>query len=513
MNPLPVDSVPVRLPHYRLRDGGMYFLIARRPVAVLDAGEQEVWESLDGSIRVRDVAARFPAGVGEAALRRFVELGVCLPVEATFPGGRRRILILEPHMDDGVLSLGGTMWSRRAQCEFTIVTLAGRCNFTSYYYLDRDYFGVDDVSALRRAESELLARAVGGRHVALDLPEAPLRYRPGPWTLDWFRRHRASISAFIGHTSSLEELRTWTERIRQVLQEHPANEVWAPLGVGPHTDHELVRNAFLSVLRDDPGLVQRCAVRLYQEVPYAAQFPRFTAAIVEELTRSGARLELETIPVTEAFPDKLRLVSLFGSQFKLEALRPGIEAAARAAAGEGGGMAEILYRVAAPPERVDCLALSIGAAEVRRLAEALGPWIERHRRARRIRVFLRPPAGRWGEDMQLLLDALPAATFSVRASRDALAEATDVRHPRIEVGPIGRGGAAWALAMLGADLEGPAPTLLVAFQDRMSEGRRLSRLLPFSDTLVVPSMNHLALALRLLAGAGEPLQPGVERRG
>jgi LmbE family N-acetylglucosaminyl deacetylase len=478
----------------------LYFLISRRPLAVLNTREQEVWESLDGSIRVSDVADRFPAGAGEAALRRFVELGVCLLVAASFPEGRRRIVVVEPHMDDGALSLGGTMWSRREQCEFTIVTLAGRNNFTSYYYLERDYFDVDEVSALRRAESALVARAIGGRHVALDLPEAPLRYRAGNWTVDWYRRHRASVSAFISHTSGPKELRAWTKALRQALCELPADEVWMPIGVGPHTDHELTRNACLTLLAEDPDLLSRCAVRLYQEVPYAARFPRFTAAIVEELARSGARLELERVPVTEAFPDKLRLISYFGSQFKLEVLRPDIETSARIAAGDGGGMAEILYRVVMPPKRLDFLDLSVGAPEVRRLAEELGPWIERHRHARRIRMFIRPPAGRWVEDMQMLLDACPAARFVVRASRSVLAEATEVRSPRIEISPIDQGVAAWVLGVLRANLQGPAPTLMITFADRTRDGHRLSRLLPLSDTLVVPSMNHLALALRLLAG-------------
>lgn len=502
MRSLPGDHVPLALPHYRLRDDGLYFMISRRPVARLDAKEQEVWKALDGTARVQDLVARYPASA-EPALHRFVELGACLLVESRFPEGRRRVLVIEPHMDDGVLSLGGVFWSRRAECEFTIVTLAGRSNFTSYSYLNRDYFDVDEVSALRQAESALLARAVGGRHVALDLPEAPLRYRSGRWNMEWFRAHRASVSAFIGHTSGPEELRAWTEAIRQVLRDRPADEVWAPIGVGPHTDHELVRNAFLTILLEDPGLLQRCEVRLYQEVPYAAKFPRFTAGIVEELVRSGARLELETVPVTEVFGDKLRLISLFGSQFKLEALRPGIEAAASAAAGDSGGMAELLYRVVAPPDRLDFLGLSVGAAEVRQLAEALEPWIERHRRARRIRLFMRPPAGRWAEDAQLLLETFPEARFTVRASRDALAEVMDFSSPRIEVASIGQGAAAWVLGMLRANLEGQAPTLMIAFADRMREARALSRLLPLSDTLIVPSLNHLALALRLLTG-GSP---------
>jgi LmbE family N-acetylglucosaminyl deacetylase len=500
VTPLPPDHVPVVLPHFHLREGALYFLVSRRPMARLDAREQDVWEALDGSARVADLAGRFP-GSAEPALRRFLGLGACALVEGGFPAGRRRILVIEPHMDDGALSLGGTMWSRRAQCEFTIVTLAGRCNFTSYYYLDRDYFDVDEVSALRRAESELLARAVGGRHVVLDLPEAPLRYRPGHWSLDWFRRHRVSVSAFISHTSGPAELGAWTEGIRQALCGMPSDEVWAPIGVAPHTDHELTRNAFLTALMEDPALLRRRAIRLYQEVPYAARFPRFTAAIVEELTRSGAKLELERVPVTEAFPDKLRLISFFGSQFKLEALRPDIEASARAAAGDDGGMAEILYRVEAPPRRLDLLALSVGAPEVRRLAQELGPWIERHRRARRVRLFIRPPAGRWAEDVQLLLDAFPAARFTVWASSDALAEAADARLPRVEVRPVGKGAVAWALCMLAAQLQGPAPTLMIAFPDRLREARSLGRLLPWSDTLVLSSTNQLALALRLLAGA------------
>lgn len=500
--PLSADAIPIRLPHYRLRDGGLYFLISRRPTVVLDAGEQRVWESVDGSRSVGDLAGLFPAGCGEAALRRFLESGACALVERSFPAGRRRIVVVEPHMDDAALSLGGTMWSRRDECEFTIVTLAGRNNFTSYFSLERDYFDVDEVSALRRAESALVARALGGRHVALDLPEAPLRYRAGDWTLDWYLRHRRSIAAFVSHSSGPAELLAWTDALRQALRDLPADEVWMPIGVGPHTDHELARNACLALLTESPELMSRCVVRLYQEVPYAAQFPAFTAEIVEELTRSGARLELEQAFVTEAFPDKLRLISMFGSQFKLKAMQPGIEASARAAAGGDGRMAELLYRVLTPPRHLDLVALSVGAREVRELARELGPWLARHRRARRVRVFLRPPAGRWAEDVQWLLDALPRARLDLHVAGDALAEVLEFHSPRVRVRPIGRGAVAWVLAVLRANLSGPAPTLVVTYPDRMREVRLLGRLVPLSDLLAVPSMNCLALAMRSLADAG-----------
>jgi hypothetical protein len=102
----------------------------------------------------------------------------------------------------------------------------------------------------------------------------------------------------------------------------------------------------------------------------------------------------------------------------------------------------------------------------------------------------------------LLLDTFIAARFVVRASAEAMAEATEVRSPRIEVRSIGKGAVAWALGLSSANLAGPAPTLIFALGDRMREARLLSMLLPLSDTLVVPSMNHLALALRFLAEAG-----------
>jgi LmbE family N-acetylglucosaminyl deacetylase len=503
VTPLPPDRVPVPLPHYRLRGDALHFLVSRRPAAQFDAGERRVWEALDGAATVADLVRRFP-GEAEAALQRFVAAGLCLLVETGFRSGRRRVLVIEPHADDGVLSLGGTLWSRRHDCEFTILTLAGVSNFTSYYYLDHDYFDVDEISALRGAESALLARALGGRHVALPLAEGPLRYRPGRWSVEWFRRHRASVSAFISRTSGPAELAEWTDALALALAAHPADEIWAPLGIAPHTDHELARNAFLALLEQDPELPRRVPVRLYQEVPYAARYPHVTARVLAELAAEGASLEPEPVPIADAFADKLRLVSLFGSQFKLASMQPDLESAARAAAGAGGGMAEMLYRVAAAPAHPDDLALSVVAPEVKALAGALGPWLARHRDARRVRIFLRPPAGRWADDARALLAALPGARLEVRAAGEALPEIEELRSPRVTVGPIADGARAWALAMLRADLRGPAPTLIVTFADRVREGSLLARLLPLSDTLVVPGMNHLALALRWLERGGVP---------
>jgi LmbE family N-acetylglucosaminyl deacetylase len=495
--------IPAPRPHFRLRDGALYFLISRRPAARLEGDEPAVWDALDGAATLDALRARFgPAA--DAAVRRFVTAGLCELVPTRLPAGRRRVLVIEPHMDDAVLSVGGVLWQRREECEFVVLSLAGRSNFSSYGYLDRAYFDPDEITRLRLAESTLFVRRLGGRHLALALPEAPQRYRPGDWPLDWYRRHRASISAFIAHRSPDRELAEWTAAVRDALRADPAREVWFPIGVAPHTDHELTRNACFAALLAEPALRAGRVFRLYEEVPYAAQFPRFTAELVAALTRAGARLAPAPVDVTESFAEKLRLVSLFGSQFKLEALRPGIEAAARAAAGTADRFAERLFELVEPPRLLDPLDLYVDAARVRALARRVAPWLVRHRGASRLRILLRAAAGRWREDLDLLLRTFPHAQVEAHAAPPALAEIRETSSDRVVAGAVAEGPVAWLRLCATLALRAPAPTIFIAGPDREREARLLSRAFPFSDTLVAPSLNLVVEAVRLAQTEGRP---------
>ncbi len=499
---LPGDLIPIPRPHFRLRGEALYFLISERPSAVLSEEERRVWQALDGKASVGELRARFPGGA-EVALRRFHDLRLCELVPGRFPEGRRRVLVLEAHMDDGVLSVGGTMWQRREECEFTLVTFCGQTNFTSYSYIGREYFDVDEVSALRRAETEVVVRLLGGHHHDLGLPEAPLRYWSGRWTADWYRRHRGSISAFIAHPSGPEELRTWTAAIREVLRGARAEEVWVPLGVAPHTDHQLARDAALAVLMAEPTLLQRFSVFFYQGVPYALQFRHHTDALVSALATAGGRLEPEIVRITEVFPDKLRLLSIFGSQFKSKWVDPRVEACARLAADGADGLAELLLRVVALPPRLDPLALNMEAETVRRAKRALVPWSRRHRAARRMRILLRAPAGRWREDMGDVLRLFPHTRFEVFASDMAIAEVQELVSERISVRCVGSGKGAWVRLAARIAIGAPGPILFIPGPDLMRPARLLSALWPLSDTLVVPALHHFSLAWRLALASGE----------
>lgn len=491
-DPLHDDSVLLRRPHYTLRGEALHFLISRRPSRVLAPAERELWEALEAAPTVAQLRARFGRDV-DTSVQRFLDLQLCEVVPGSFPAGRRRVVVIEPHMDDAVLSVGGRMWLDRNATEFVVLAIAGRSNFTSYYYLDRDFFDEEAVSALRRQESELAARLLGARFVPLGEREAPLRYYGGRWSLEWFRRHRKPIGTFIFHASGPADREAWTTAVQHALAGLGAQEIWLPLGVGMHTDHELTRHAVFAALERDPELLRRHVVRLYQDVPYANNYREHTEAIVRDLTAAGAVLEPEIVDIREAMPAKLRLSSIFGSQFKMEVLGPGIEGSARNAGLPDGAFGELLYRVVSlpsPAARALYAGKGVGAPP-----ERVARWLRRHRETSRIRVISPSGMGRWAESMQFLLETFPRARFEVHLAADYAAETEAFTSPRIDVRAVAGRRLRWMLHLARVAASWPAPTLVLPGSFRRRFGQALGRLFALGDPLVANTMSDAIVAL------------------
>ena len=66
------DAVPMRLPHFQLKSGSLYFLISRRPYATLNDEEQALWNAMDGTACIGDLRARFAASV-DSILKTLVQ--------------------------------------------------------------------------------------------------------------------------------------------------------------------------------------------------------------------------------------------------------------------------------------------------------------------------------------------------------------------------------------------------------------------------------------------------------
>ncbi len=500
---LPSDAVIIRRPHFRLQGDSLFFLISKHPFAAFTPAEQNLWNALEKEATVGELEARLGASARED-IRRLVELEVAEVLTPAPSTKRRRVMVIEPHMDDAALSIGGLMLQRRAECEFLLVTVATQSVATSYRGSGRDFFDVKTISNLRKAESDIVARMVWGRHIPLDLVDATLRYYPQNWTLDWFERHEQAVWASLEHAAGPGELELWTSTIAKAIEDLQPEEIWMPLGIGVHLDHQLTRHACLNILRNNQKLVEQCVCRFYQDVPYAANFPQHTAALVKTLRGAGAKLEEERMDITDVMPEKMRLLSVYASQWKTNVIQVRVEACSKALGGPPGSFNELWYRVAsAPTEDIDMIDTSAMKDSIYRVVRDVAPWLRRNRYARKIGILLAAPTGRWADDFRYLLDRFPDAQFEVHTQTKFAAHAEMFASPRIEVR---LGGDRWRwllgdalMTLLGRRL----PLVIVPGRQREKYARRIAPFGLLSDSLVAATLSDFVQALQYVAKKGE----------
>ncbi len=305
------------------------------------------------------------------------------------------------------------MWLRRLECDFLIATMASRSNHTRYRDLGCDIFDVAEVSKIRRVESELFARLIGGTHISVGLTDSELRYRDENWTSDFFRKHRMSIRISASRIAEDRERRLWTAAVRKLLVSNPSAEVWLPLG-GPHTDHLLTVDACFAAFAEDPALVSGRVIRVYGESPYMARYPRQMKQSLDTLRSAGVVLEAAPAPIDGALQQKRRLASVYDSQ-DIEGMRADTEASAHLHGG-GAGPAEPLWTIRELPDKVDSSGILSAATTEPALVDNADAWAARNKGTANLRILLLMPTGKWAADLKRLVAAFPLARFEVVVS-------------------------------------------------------------------------------------------------
>ena len=169
------------------------------------------------------------------------------------------IVILSPHLDDAVLSLGALIGREvRAGRKVEVISC-----FTSGPPLDsiapeRRVFG--DYT-MRRSEDERALRLLGATHRWLDLHERIWREPPLPRTRSTFPTHVFRTPERMDEFSELRSIRT----VIADLLDAGASTILAPLAVGHHVDHVEVA---LAALREVLGRGAFDRIQFYED-PYA----------------------------------------------------------------------------------------------------------------------------------------------------------------------------------------------------------------------------------------------------
>ncbi len=221
---------------------------------------------------------------------------------------------LSPHLDDAVLSCGGRIWQQaRAGGEHVaVVTVFARApepgTSLSPYAQELHARWGRPVEAVkeRQKENQEALNLLGAE--AVDWPSRDCIYRRTPEG-DYAYASEEALWGRI-HPAEVDLIRQLVDRIRALplmsgRRSHPGAALYAPLGVGGHVDHRIVRRA-----AEGSGY----ALSYYEDFPYAEESEDGKASgWLASLVEGGWEDEL-VILSREALEAKIAAIARYRSQ-------------------------------------------------------------------------------------------------------------------------------------------------------------------------------------------------------
>jgi LmbE family N-acetylglucosaminyl deacetylase len=486
-------SIPVVLPHYRLERGSLYFLASKRPTLTLDAVDQSLWLKIDGQRPMTHYKSEFPDA--EDRIMKFFKAGVVEVLQSFNDKPRKKVIVIEPHMDDAALSIGGMMWKRRESHEFNIVSIVGYSNFTSYWMSHRDFFDIQKISQLRRAEASLAARMVGGSHRDLGELDRQLHFHSGAWDLEWFRRHEKSVFAFLNHSPSPGEAGKLAEKIGSLLSGESFDELWIPMGIGSSADHEVTRDTCLKVI-SNLSKDLRGDIYVYQDTPYQLDYPGYVSQFIEAFNDMSGNLEGVDFDITEHISIKQRMLTIFASQFKSSYMAPKVRASCRVG-GHNPRFVERAYRVTMIPRCILQERFYSGRSQVLKIKKILEKWYPKNQQAKFIRILMPLAAGGWRRDISFILQCFPNVTFEIYVTADGYSETRQFVDERIIVKKVSSLGLPWIKTVLLLVISGTSPVIILMHSKLMSVASLVRFVWWWADPLPASNLDHLVQALKM----------------
>ncbi len=212
----------------------------------------------------------------------------------------RTHLYISPHLDDAALSCGGRMWQQAQAGErVRVVTIfagppAPDAPLSSFAQEMHARWGLAD-PVVERWEEDTAALALLGVEAAY-WPYVDCIYRrtaEGGFLYD-------SEEALFGEVQPVDGalVAELTGRLRALAREQ-GGAIYAPLAVGHHVDHQVVRHALGSL----------AGVVYYEDYPYAAKPEALETALEER------RWQAELVALSqEALETKIAAIACYGSQ-------------------------------------------------------------------------------------------------------------------------------------------------------------------------------------------------------
>ncbi len=212
-------------------------------------------------------------------------------------------IYLSPHLDDAALSCGGQIFQRvqSGQKVLVLTVMAGNTeskNLSGFADLLHTRWELEnDIVAQRRIEDVTACQILGADYLHWPIPDCI--YRINPQSGEFFY---TSETAIFGSVAAQEQ--ELIDHLAVRLANLPiTGEILAPLTIGNHIDHQIVRRA-----------AERCCgdlLNYYEDYPYAM----IPGALEAALEKSGENWLSYSIPLTEAaLTARFDAVAAFKSQ-------------------------------------------------------------------------------------------------------------------------------------------------------------------------------------------------------
>lgn len=225
-------------------------------------------------------------------------------------------IYLAPHLDDVALSCGGQIFQRTQQGDhILIVTItAGDAPQTLSPFAEAMHRSMqldNNPVAQRRAEDAAACQHLGASYLHLDVRDCI--YRCDPKTGDWLYQSDDEIFGTV-HPAEQTRLQPYIAALP------PHKQLFAPLSIGNHVDHQLVTQA----VADRP-------VYYYPDYPYTQRSDFVAPANCERIPLSAAAIDarLTAIRMYES-----QVPHLFGSVKTNETMETAVRAEIAAHGGE-----------------------------------------------------------------------------------------------------------------------------------------------------------------------------------
>lgn len=219
----------------------------------------------------------------------------------------RQHIFLSPHFDDAIFSCGGTIAQLARAGSASIVTVMGgqpplpMPDTPLIRDLHQRWQTGDDPIGARQQEDQAAAARLGASLLQLPVPDCIYRTADGQPLYP----ENKSLWGGIDPRDRLEDWLTDTQPFETLLAN--ADYLYAPLGVGNHVDHQIVRQWGLRLAAAHPHL----NFQFYTDFPYMKDSGKISAALTHvNLTLQPRWIYLSSDDIHE----KIMAMSCYDSQ-------------------------------------------------------------------------------------------------------------------------------------------------------------------------------------------------------